>query len=70
MGLRFRKRIRILPDIWFNLSKSGISTSIRGKGLTVNLKNSKTKTTVGIFRSFIFPTLGKLVSASPDFIPA
>jgi L,D-peptidoglycan transpeptidase YkuD (ErfK/YbiS/YcfS/YnhG family) len=48
MGLRFRKRIKILPGVWFNLSKSGISTSIGGKGLTVNLKNGKTKTTVGI----------------------
>ncbi len=48
MGFRFRKRIKILPGIWFNLSKSGISTSIGGKGLTVNLKNGKTRTTVGI----------------------
>ncbi|WP_283743024.1 DUF4236 domain-containing protein [Sideroxydans sp. CL21] len=48
MGLRFRRRIKILPGVWFNLSKSGISTSIGGKGLTVNLKGGKTKTTVGI----------------------
>jgi L,D-peptidoglycan transpeptidase YkuD (ErfK/YbiS/YcfS/YnhG family) len=48
MSLRFRKRIKIFPGIWFNLSKSGISTSIGGKGLTVNLKDGKTKTTVGI----------------------
>jgi L,D-peptidoglycan transpeptidase YkuD (ErfK/YbiS/YcfS/YnhG family) len=48
MGFRFRKRIKILPGVWFNLSKSGISTSIGGKGLTVNLKDGKTKTTIGI----------------------
>ncbi|MCX7174138.1 MAG: DUF4236 domain-containing protein [Proteobacteria bacterium] len=48
MGFRFRKRIRILPGFWFNLSKSGISTSVGGKGLTVNLKDGKTRTTVGI----------------------
>ena len=48
MGLRFRKRIKILPGVWFNVSKSGVSTSIGGKGLTVNLKNGKAKTTVGI----------------------
>lgn len=48
MGFRFRKRIKILPGIWFNLSKSGISTSIGGKGVTVNLKDGKTKTTVGL----------------------
>ena len=48
MSLRFRKRIKILPGLWFNLSKSGISTSIGDKGLTVNLKGGKTKTTIGI----------------------
>ena len=48
MGLRFRRRIKIFPGVWFNLSKSGISTSIGGKGLTVNLKGGKAKTTVGL----------------------
>ena len=48
MGFRFRKRVKILPGLWLNLSKSGVSTSIGGKGLTVNLKNGKTKTTVGL----------------------
>jgi L,D-peptidoglycan transpeptidase YkuD (ErfK/YbiS/YcfS/YnhG family) len=48
MGFRFRKRIKILPGFWFNMSKRGISTSIGGKGLTVNLKDGKTRTTVGI----------------------
>jgi L,D-peptidoglycan transpeptidase YkuD (ErfK/YbiS/YcfS/YnhG family) len=48
MGFRFRKRIKILPGFWFNISKSGISTSIGSKGLTVNLKDGKTRTTVGI----------------------
>ena len=48
MGLRFRKRIKILPGLWFNLSKSGVSTSIGGKGMTVNLSDNHTKTTVGV----------------------
>lgn len=48
MGFRFRKRIKILPGFWFNLSKSGISTSIGGKGLTVNLKGGKVKTTASL----------------------
>jgi L,D-peptidoglycan transpeptidase YkuD (ErfK/YbiS/YcfS/YnhG family) len=48
MGFRFRKRIKILPGFWFNMSKSGISTSIGGKGLTVNLKDGKTRTTASI----------------------
>jgi hypothetical protein len=68
MGFRFRKRIKILPGVWFNLSKSGVSTSIGGKGLTVNLKNGKTKTTVGIpgtGLSYSETTTGKL-----DELPA
>lgn len=48
MGFRFRKRIKIIPALWVNLSKSGMSTSIGGKGLTVNLKGDKTKTTASI----------------------
>ena len=48
MGFRFQKRIRILPGVRLNISKSGVSTSLGGKGLTVNLKDDKVKTTVGI----------------------
>jgi hypothetical protein len=48
MALRFRKRIKIFPGLWLNLSKSGVSTSIGGKGLTVNIKDGKTRTTVGL----------------------
>ena len=29
MGLRFRKRIKILPGVFINLSKSGVSTSVK-----------------------------------------
>ena len=45
-GFRFRKRIRLLPGVWLNLSKHGVSTSVGTKGLTVNLKGDKTRTTV------------------------
>jgi hypothetical protein len=48
MGLRFRKRIKLFPGLWLNVSKSGVSTSIGGKGLTVNLKGGKVKTTASI----------------------
>jgi hypothetical protein len=48
MGFRFRRRIKIIPGFWFNVSKSGISTSIGGKGLTANLKDGKTRTTVSL----------------------
>jgi hypothetical protein len=48
MTFRFRKRIKILPGFWFNMSKGGISTSIGGKGLTVNIKDDKVRTTASI----------------------
>jgi hypothetical protein len=48
MGFRFRKHIKILPGFWFNMSKSGISTSIGGKGLTLNIKDGKTTTTTSL----------------------
>lgn len=48
MGFLFRKRIRILPGIWLNLSKRGTSTSFGGKGLTVNIKDDKVRTTASI----------------------
>jgi L,D-peptidoglycan transpeptidase YkuD (ErfK/YbiS/YcfS/YnhG family) len=48
MGFLFRKRIRILPGIWLNLSKRGVSTSIGGKGITVNIKEGKVRTTASI----------------------
>jgi hypothetical protein len=28
MGLRFCHRIELLPGLWFNLSKTGIGTSV------------------------------------------
>lgn len=48
MAFLFRKRIKILPGIWLNLSKGGISTSFGGKGITVNIKDDKVKTTASI----------------------
>ena len=36
MGFRFQRRIKIAPGIRLNFSKSGVSTSIGGKGLTYN----------------------------------
>lgn len=49
MGLRFQKRIRILPGVSINLSKSGVSASLGGHGATVNMGTSGRKMmTVGI----------------------
>lgn len=37
MGFRFRKRIKILPGVYLNLSKSGFSVSLGAAGATLNL---------------------------------
>ena len=36
-GFRFRKTIGVAPGVRINVSKSGASTSIGGKGATVNV---------------------------------
>ena len=48
MGFRFQKRIKILPGVRINLSKTGLSTSFGGKGMTVNVRDGNVKTTVGL----------------------
>lgn len=37
MGIRFRKRIKILPGVNVSFSKSGISTTVGIKGASVNI---------------------------------
>ncbi len=46
--MRFQKRIKLLPGISINLSKSGISTSIGPRGAKVTVGNGKRRATVGI----------------------
>ncbi|WP_107496300.1 DUF4236 domain-containing protein [Thalassobius sp. I31.1] len=48
MGFRFQKRIKIAPGVRLNVSKSGVSTSLGGRGATVNLSKKGVRTTVGI----------------------
>ncbi len=36
-GVRFRKTWTILPGVKINLSKTGVSTSLGGKGATINV---------------------------------
>lgn len=49
MGFRFRKIISVIPGVKVNLSKSGVSTSLGGRGATVNVGTSGKKTlTLGI----------------------
>ena len=37
MGFRFRRRLPIIPGLWLNLSKSGVSASVGGRGFTENI---------------------------------
>ena len=48
MGFRYRKRISVLPGVKVNISKSGISTSIGGKGYTANISKRGVKQTFSI----------------------
>lgn len=48
MGFRFRRRPRVIPGVWLNLSKSGVSAPIGGRGLTLNLTQRGARPTVGI----------------------
>lgn len=36
-GVRFQKRISVLPGVKINLSKTGVSTSVGGRGASVNV---------------------------------
>ena len=48
MGFWFQKRIRIFKGLTLNLSKSGTSWTVGGRGASVNLKDGKATGTVGI----------------------
>ena len=47
MGIRFQKRFRILKGLTLNLSKSGASWTIGGRGASVNVRGDKVTGTVG-----------------------
>jgi hypothetical protein len=48
MGTRFQKRVKILPGVTLNFSKSGVSTSLGVRGARMTVGNGKTRTTVGL----------------------
>lgn len=49
MGFRFRKSVKIIPGVRLNFSKSGVSTTLGGRGASLNIKHGrKTKMTVGV----------------------
>jgi len=61
MGLRFRKRIGILPGLWVNLSKTGVSATAGPRGATTNFGRRGVRTTLswlGTGLSYVF-TWGK-----------
>jgi hypothetical protein len=51
MGFRFRKSVRLMPGVRINISKSGTSLSLGGRGLTHNISRRGNRTTVGIPRT-------------------
>lgn len=48
MALRFRKSVKVAPGIRLNFSKSGVSTSIGGRGARVNISKRGVRTTAGL----------------------
>ena len=48
MGFRIRKRLKVVPDVWINLSKMGGSLSVGGHGLTTNINRRGIKATVSV----------------------
>lgn len=48
MGFRFRQVLRIFPGLRLNLNKSGVSTSIGGRGATLNIGRKGVRGTAGI----------------------
>jgi hypothetical protein len=48
MGFRFRKRIKLFPGLWINLSKKGGSVSVGGHGATTNISKEGVRGTVGL----------------------
>ena len=48
MGFRFQKRVRILPGVTLNFSKSGVSTSFGVRGARITKGHGKTRATIGI----------------------
>lgn len=48
MPFRFRKSFKVAPGVRLNLSKSGVSTSLGGRGATLNLSKRGAKATLGL----------------------
>ncbi|MGX5218335.1 DUF4236 domain-containing protein [Pseudomonas segetis] len=47
-AIRLRRSFKVAPGVRLNVSKSGVSTSLGGKGLTANLSKKGTRVTGSI----------------------
>ena len=54
MGWRFRKRIKILPGIYLNVSKSGLGLNVGPKGSNITFSSKGTYLNTGIPGSGIY----------------
>ena len=48
MSSRFRKRLRIFPGLWVNLSTRGGSVSVGGRAATINVSPKGHQETLGL----------------------
>lgn len=48
MGIRFNRRLRILPGVYLNFGKSGFSISIGPRGAKVTIGKKGVKASVGL----------------------
>ncbi len=48
MGLRFQRRIRLFKGVYLNLSKTGASVSLRGRGGGITVGKRGPRASVGI----------------------
>jgi hypothetical protein len=48
MGFRFRRSVKILPGVRLTLSRSGVSTSVGGRGAWLTFGRRGTRATVGL----------------------
>lgn len=48
MGLRFQRRVRIFKAVYLNLSKTGVSFSLRGRGGGITVGKRGPRASVGI----------------------
>ena len=48
MGLRFQRRIRLFKGLTLNLSKTGASVSLGGRGARINFRGDKVTGMVGV----------------------